>query len=134
MSEKDLEVDAGNTAPLANISPAGLGTDLPNWLIGLDHRDWLFDGHPINTASAIERFKRLNWHDAYMDLGPSPMGNLGPYWHVPLADEETVHRLYPKLLSTKWLPLIRQAIDEAISQSRERDAPTSVMPPESPKP
>jgi hypothetical protein len=54
-----------------------------SWLKGLDHRDWLFDGHAIRGRAMIEAFNDLDWSKAWMDLGPSPTGNPGPYWHVP---------------------------------------------------
>lgn len=88
----------------------------PDWLAGLTHRDFLFDGYRCSETI----WGRLDWSRAYVDMGPSIAGNLGPYWHVPLPDEnypddpdsETVHRLYPRVLMTRWLPLIRQAIEE----------------------
>lgn len=83
------------------------------WRDGLTDRDWLFDGYQIKGPRMIERFNRLNWSKAWVDLGPSPGGNLGPYWHVPLVDEDgeedTVHRLYPRLVTTKWSLLVLHA-------------------------
>ena len=90
---------------------------LPAWADGLTHKDWLFDGHPIRGDLMLERFNDLDWSRARLDMGPSPAGNRGPYWHVPLKDGETVHRLYPRVPS-KWLGMIRQAIQEA---SKKRD-------------
>jgi hypothetical protein len=75
----------------------------------LSYKDWLFDGSPIRSRESIERFEALDWDAAWIDLGPSPTGNLGPYWHVPMKDGETTHRLYPKALLGKWGPLMRQA-------------------------
>ena len=83
-------------------------SDLPAWHGDLTHRDWLFDGSSINTAPMLARWIELDWSKAWMDMGPSPAGNPGPYWHVPMKDGETTHRLYPKLLKTKWLLLIRE--------------------------
>lgn len=83
-----------------------------DWREGLTYKDWLFDGSPIRTQVRIDRFNRLDWSKAWIDLGPSVAGNLGPYWHVPMDDGETTHRLYPRVLATKWLLLIRQACDE----------------------
>lgn len=85
----------------------------PEWLDGLSHKDWYFDGHPIRGEVMLERWEALDWAKAYCDLGPSISGNPGPYWHVPLPEEGTVHRLYPKVLASKWLGVIRQAIKEA---------------------
>lgn len=71
----------------------------------------------------LARFANLDWSKAHIDMGPSIFGNPGPYWHVPLKETvidgvlydcgDTVHRLYPKLLLTKWLPLVPHAIVEA---------------------
>lgn len=80
----------------------------PEWLSGTTHKDWLFDGGRCSE----EQWSHLNWAKAYVDLGPSAAGNLGPYWHVPHKDGETVHRLYPKLLQGKWLNVVRQAVLE----------------------
>lgn len=104
----------------------------PSWLDGLTHKDWLFDGSEIKSRVMIERFKRLDWSNAWVDLGPSLAGNLGPYWHVPLMETvidgeiydcgDTVHRLYPKLLQSKWLLVVRQACKEV----KERTEKNSV--------
>jgi hypothetical protein len=78
---------------------------------GLTHRDFI--GCPADW------WPRLDWSLAHVDMGPSPAGNLGPYWHVPLRendpDDETVQRLYPRILTSKWLPLIRAAVAEVSS-------------------
>lgn len=77
------------------------------WLAGTTRTDWLYNGH---KPPSEEVWAQLEWDKAWVDLGPSPMGNPGPYWHVPLNDgEETVQRLYPKILLSKWLLIIRQA-------------------------
>lgn len=80
----------------------------PAWMDGLTYADWLFDGSPIR-GRLIERYDHLDWSKAWIDLGPSVAGNLGPYWHVPMDDGETTHRLYPRVLKTKWAILVRQA-------------------------
>lgn len=92
-----------------------------DWRQGLTHRDWLFDGRPIRGEESIALFDRLDWSKASVDLGPSVTGNPGPYWHVPLKDGDTVHRLYPKVIQTKWLLLIRQACEE-YADRRVKDA------------
>lgn len=99
---------------------------MPDWLQGLTHKDWLFDGGPINTPVMIARFNNLDWSKAWVDMGPSVAGNLGPYWHVPLRETiidgevydcgDTVHRLYPKLLQSKWLLVVRRAVEEMLSK------------------
>lgn len=93
------------------------------WREGLSPKDWLFDGSPVRGRVMEERFKNLDWDKAWIDLGPSIAGNLGPYWHVPLKrtvidgelydDGDTVHRLYPKVLQSKWALLILHACHEA---------------------
>lgn len=84
----------------------------------LNPDDWLFDGRPVK-GYLLERWHKLNWSRAWMDMGPSPAGNPGPYWHVPLPEDGTVHRLYPRVLRTKWLSIVRviaqlAAIDEQV--------------------
>ena len=62
------------------------------------------DGWPIGRNPVVGKsnrwiFDALDWSQAWIDSGPSPMGNPGPYWHVPCTHPdagETVHRLYPK--------------------------------------
>jgi|SRR5882672_605920 len=85
---------------------------MTDWRGGLTHKDWLMDGSHIRGEYAIAKFLRLDWSKAWVDMGPSVAGNLGPYWHVPMDDGDTTHRLYPKVLQTKWLPIIRQACVE----------------------
>lgn len=96
------------------MTEAERGPMLPEWLRGLTRRDFSFDGGPC-PSDAI--WNDLDWSRAYMDMGPSIAGNLGPYWHVPLRelanDYGTAHRLYPMVLKDKWLPLIRRAVEEA---------------------
>jgi hypothetical protein len=93
------------------------------WRDDLSHKDWLFDGSPITSKVMIARFNNLDWDNAYVDLGPSIAGNPGPYWHVPLKETiidgglydcgDTVHRLYPKVLRSKWAMLILHACYQA---------------------
>lgn len=102
-------------------------SDLPQWLDGLTHKDWLFDGSPVRGKIMEAKFANLDWGKAWVDMGPSIAGNLGPYWHVPLKETiidgdlydlgDTVHRLYPKLLTTKWLWVVRQAVEECTKRA-----------------
>jgi hypothetical protein len=39
---------------------------------------------------------RLNFAKAWVDPGPSPAGNPGPYLKAPTRDGETTHRIYPR--------------------------------------
>jgi hypothetical protein len=93
------------------------------WRDRLSHKDWLFDGSPIRGPVMMAKFNNLDWAKAWIDLGPSIAGNLGPYWHVPLKETvidgkvyaygDTVHRLYPKVMQSKWALLILHACNEA---------------------
>jgi hypothetical protein len=87
----------------------------PDWISGLTHKDWMLDGYSIRGEILLSRWEDLDWSQAYVDMGPSPAGNAGPYWHVPLKSADTVHRLYPKL-PTKWFPVVRHAIEESIAR------------------
>ena len=89
------------------------------WREGLSHRDWLLDGSPIRGPVMLARFANLDWAKAWIDLGPSIAGNLGPYWHVPLQEGDTVHRLYPKVLQSKWVLLILHACHEIRNRSHD---------------
>lgn len=103
------------------------------WLDGLTHRDWLFDGSPIRGRIMIARFANLDWSKAWVDIGPSVAGNPGPYWHVPLrrtiidgeiyALGDTIHRLYPKVLQSKWQPLILHACKEVAARAKSKQEP-----------
>lgn len=84
------------------------------WRNDLSHKDWLLDGRPVRGTFLLEKFKNLDWDKAWVDLGPSIAGNLGPYWHVPMKEGhgDTTHRLYPKVLQSKWAMLILHACNE----------------------
>jgi hypothetical protein len=92
---------------------------LPSWLHGLTHKDWLCDGYPCTK----EQWDFLNWSKAWVDLGPSPAGNLGPYWHVEDRDGDCSHRMYPRVLMGKWLGVVHRAVEEAIERSNKRQGP-----------
>lgn len=84
------------------------------WIASLRPKDWLVNGGEVKGYNA-EIWSRLDWSRAWMDMGFSPGGNPGPYWHVPWDDDgdELWARLYPKVLRSKWLLTIRQAAAEA---------------------
>lgn len=86
----------------------------PDWLRGLTRKDWLFDG----GSCSEEQWAGLDWSTAWMDCGPSITGNPGPYWHVMDKDGDCQHRLYPKVLQSKWLLVIQQALREAQALKR----------------
>ncbi|WP_245442228.1 hypothetical protein [Rhizobium chutanense] len=60
----------------------------------------LFDGRPWTKLAKAQEW---DWDKAWVDDGPSPMGNPGPYLKLPwLAGDadpykDTVHRIYPKI-------------------------------------
>ena len=54
----------------------------------------LFDGHP--NPKSFYQWAGLDWSNAWVDKGPSPAGNPGPYFKVPYPPEETIHRIYPR--------------------------------------
>lgn len=99
------------------------------WRDTLTYKDWLFDGRPIRGPIMIARFNNLEWDKAWVDLGPSIAGNLGPYWHVPLKETiidgeqydagDTVHRLYPKVMQSKWALLILHACYEVEAKAEK---------------
>jgi len=92
-----------------------LATEREQWIESLDPKDWLLNGEPVKGDYMMEKWDALDWSKAYMDMGPSPIGNPGPYWHVPchIDGDDLVMRLYPQVLRTKWLLTIRQAVEEA---------------------
>jgi hypothetical protein len=52
-----------------------------------------FDGRPWPKG----RWSEMQWTAARLDSGPSPAGNPGPYLKVPHLDNETAHRVYPRV-------------------------------------
>lgn len=88
--------------------------ELAMFYANLEPKDWLFDGRALKMTNERDRemWRQLRWNEAWIDMGPSPAGNPGPYWKVPrTADgDETVHRLYPKVLRTRHLLVIRAAM------------------------
>jgi len=60
--------------------------------IPITARNSLVDGRP-----SPKLFAALVWDErVYVDAGPSPAGNDGPYLHVPHRNGDSVHRVYPK--------------------------------------
>ena len=55
----------------------------------------LVNGHPASK----KMWDSLDFSsdNVFVDKGPSPAGNAGPYFHVPTKDGETVHRVYPRV-------------------------------------
>ncbi|MCK5605675.1 hypothetical protein KAR91_27520 [Candidatus Pacearchaeota archaeon] len=56
-------------------------------------RNSFLDGRPWE-----KRYKesKPDWDNAWVDSGPSPAGNVGPYLHLPFPELGTTHRIYPR--------------------------------------
>jgi hypothetical protein len=52
----------------------------------------LMNGSPCRK----EDWPRLDYRGAWIDQGPSPAGNPGPYLKVPRPDDDTIHRVYSR--------------------------------------
>lgn len=121
-TEQWAEIEAARSERAATVAEI--------WRDDLSHKDWLFDGQPVRGKVMMARFANLDWDKAWIDLGPSIAGNPGPYWHVPLKETwidgelydcgETVHRLYPKVLQSKWAMLVLHACYESESRAARR--------------
>lgn len=61
----------------------------------ITRRNSFYDGSPAIAA----RWSELDWasSEIFVDGGPSPAGNPGPYLHVPKPCEGTRHRIYPRV-------------------------------------
>jgi hypothetical protein len=68
-------------------------------------RNTLFDGRDARWTNWLHE-SAFKWADAWVDPGPSPAGNPGPYLKLPVIglacdpeypQEETVHRIYPRI-------------------------------------
>jgi len=64
----------------------------------LTPRNTWFDGNPW-PQWASSNLSQWDWDNAFVDQGPSPVGNPGPYLHLPHIDKETfgTHRIYPRV-------------------------------------
>ncbi len=61
---------------------------------GITAHNALKDGHPTRAR----HLAGAAWDRAYVDEGPSPAGNAGPYLHVPFPGDETTHRIYSRVM------------------------------------
>lgn len=85
------------------------------------------DGYRLNSQSqflgipAEEFWADLDFDNAWVDPGPSPAGNLGPYLKVPYPPEESVHRIHPmwEIGDHLWVQEI-WGYYEVLSRSPER--------------
>ena len=58
-----------------------------------------YDGSPVTQLNRLA-WDNSDWENAYIDPGPSPAGNPGPYLKLPLLVDpwpDTVHRVYPRI-------------------------------------
>jgi len=105
---------------------------------GLSRANSLVDG----AASPRWLWDGLRFDEAWVDPGPSPAGNPGPYLKVPRdADgDRTVHRIYPRVqvgdhlwVKETWHPSARIGADlveieyKADESSRELHPPSDFM-------
>ena len=62
-------------------------------------RGWYVDGRPVRGKALLDMWYELDFSEAWVDEGPSPAGNPGPYLKVPRVSKEDgeryVHRVYP---------------------------------------
>lgn len=59
----------------------------------ITRRNSLVNGEPASQAL----WDALDFSDAFVDSGPSPAGNAGPYLKAAKPDDETRHRVYSRL-------------------------------------
>jgi len=71
-----------------------------------DGWEWTY-GFPLAAAH--------DWAKAWVDHGPSPAENPGPYLKLPLPSEDTVHRIYPR-----WQPGGRFWVKETYCECEQR--------------
>lgn len=88
-------------------------------------RTSLFDGGPVYNRIK-DAWHDFEWDKAWIDSGPSPAGNSGPYLHVPAPKElfgGTTHRIYPRV-QVGDLFYVRETWREAdkLVDGYERDA------------
>lgn len=80
------------SAPMANALRAGRKMQTRRVL---SRRNTMLDGSPWSRYSWEDR--DWQWADSWVDPGPSPAGNPGPYLKVPEKSQDTVHRVYPRI-------------------------------------
>lgn len=75
----------------------------------------LLDGHPWPRKGHLAA-ENFDWSQGWIDPGPSPAGNPGPYLKLPHKTDETVHRVYPR-----WSPGDRIWIKETWKPQNDPD-------------
>lgn len=93
----------------------------------LTPRNTYFDGGPWPQQA---RELEPDYRSAWVDKGPSPAGNPGPYLHLPFPELGTTHRIYPRQLSgdrlwvretfrpqiQEWVPYVEFKADDGGKQ------------------
>lgn len=90
-----------------------------------------FNGRPWTKALKAQQW---NWEGAWVDPGPSPAGNPGPYLKLPWRAgddwlEGTVHRIYPQVQPGDRI-WVREAwrVSKALDAVAPRDLDRTIMP------
>lgn len=81
-------------------------------------RNSLIDGSP--TSSRKWESMEFDFDQAWVDQGPSPAGNPGPYLHVPSMAHGTVHRIYPRYFNCWDALWVRETWCNAWDDERDR--------------
>ncbi len=78
-------------------------------------------------GASKELWASLDFSKAWIDAGPSPAGNPGPYLKVPCPAQDTVHRVYPRVqvgdrivCRETWAPA------DWLHEGYEKDDPTTI--------
>lgn len=69
-------------------------------------RNSLVDGRGIGKRGYVgdpDFWDHLDFDQAWVDRGPSPAGNPGPYLKVPYPPDESVHRIYARVAPGDFL-------------------------------
>ena len=81
-------------------------------------RNSLLDGGPWDKRS---KAANPDWDNAYVDPGPSPAGNPGPYLKLPFPEFGTTHRVYPRIQVGDHL-WVRETFTEVLTRPFDNDS------------